>query len=59
LSQILQYLTDYYRKQVDNTIKNLSTAMEPMIMLILGIMVAIIVISVIGPIYQLTGSLKG
>lgn len=58
LSNILEYLTIYYRKQVDNSIKNLSTAMEPMIMLILGVMVATIVISVIGPIYQLTGSLK-
>ncbi len=58
LTKILNYLSDYYRKQVDNSIKNLSTAMEPMIMLLLGIMVAIIVVSVIGPIYQLTGSLK-
>lgn len=58
LTKILEYLTSYYRKQVDNSIKNLSTAMEPMIMLILGIMVAVIVVSVIGPIYQLTGSLK-
>lgn len=58
LSKILKYLTDYYRAQVDNSIKNLSTAMEPLIMLLLGIMVAVIVISVIGPIYQLTGSLK-
>lgn len=59
LTEILKYLNDYYRKQVDNSIKNLSTAMEPMIMVLLGIMVAVIVISVIGPIYQLTGSLKG
>lgn len=59
LTKILEYLTKYYHKQVDNSIKNLSTAMEPMIMLLLGIMVAGIVISVIGPIYQLTGSLKG
>lgn len=58
LTNILNYLSEYYRKQVDNSIKNLSTAMEPLIMLLLGIMVAIIVISVIGPIYQLTGSLK-
>ena len=58
LTNILRYLSEYYRKQVDNSIKNLSTAMEPLIMLLLGIMVAIIVISVIGPIYQLTGSLK-
>lgn len=59
LTEILDYLNKYYRKEVDNSIKNLSTAMEPLIMVILGIMVAVIVISVIGPIYQLTGSLKG
>lgn len=58
LTHILEYLTSYYKKQVDNSIKNLSTAMEPMIMLLLGLMVAVVVISVIGPIYQLTGSLK-
>lgn len=50
----LNGLAQYYEGEVDKVVKNLSTAMEPLIMLMLGVMVGVLIISVIMPIYQLT-----
>lgn len=50
----LNGLAKYYEGEVDKVVKNLSTAMEPLIMLMLGVMVGVLIISVIMPIYQLT-----
>lgn len=50
----LQNLSKYFEGEVDKVVKNLTTAMEPLIMIFLGIMVGILVISVITPIYKLT-----
>lgn len=50
----LNGLAKYYEGEVDKVVKNLSTAMEPLIMLMLGLMVGVLIISVIMPIYQLT-----
>ena len=50
----LDGLAKYYEGEVDKVVKNLSTAMEPLIMLMLGVMVGVLIISVIMPIYQLT-----
>lgn len=50
----LDGLAKYYEREVDKVVKNLSTAMEPLIMLMLGVMVGVLIISVIMPIYQLT-----
>ena len=43
----------YYKELVDNDVKNITTVIEPVIMVVLGLMVAGLVISIIGPIYQL------
>lgn len=51
--QSLTNLSDYYEKEVDNKVKNLSTALEPIIMVVLGVMVGGLLISVITPIYGL------
>jgi len=57
LSETLLYLSEFYEGRVDETTRNLSTTMEPFMMLILGAIVAFVAISIITPIYQLTQSL--
>jgi type IV pilus assembly protein PilC len=47
---------DYYEKEVDEAIKNISTIIEPVMMVLLGIMALIIVAAVLLPVYSLAGS---
>ena len=52
----LNAISEYYEGEVDKVVKNLSTAIEPLIMIVLGVMVGLLIVSVILPIYQLTTS---
>jgi type IV pilus assembly protein PilC len=47
-------IATFYEGEVDKFVKNISTLIEPIIMVVLGILVALLVVSVIVPIYQLT-----
>lgn len=58
LDETLSYLGDFFEDEVDNSSKNLSTLLEPMILIFVGLMVAFIAMSIIGPIYQFTGSIQ-
>lgn len=53
LPYVIDYMKKYYKSLVDNDVKNITTIIEPVIMVMLGLMVAGLVITVIGPIYQL------
>lgn len=48
-------IADYYEKEVDVQIKNISTIIEPVMMVVLGVMAFIIVAAVLLPIYSLAG----
>jgi type IV pilus assembly protein PilC len=50
--------SEYFEREVDETVKTLTTAMEPFIMVILGVAVAFLIISVITPIYSLISSIQ-
>lgn len=54
LDKTLLKVTDFYEKEVDHTVKNLSSILEPLLMIIIGAGAGFIVISVITPIYQMT-----
>jgi type II secretory pathway component PulF len=54
LSRTLGYLSDMYEAEVDESTKNLATSVEPILLMIMGILVGIIAISVISPIYEVT-----
>lgn len=49
--------SEYFEEEVDQSVKTLTTAMEPLIMIILGIAVGFLVFSVITPIYNLLSSI--
>lgn len=55
MEQMLAKTADYYEKEVDNEIKAISTIIEPILMVILGILALIIVGAVLLPIYSLAG----
>ncbi|MCK4501267.1 type II secretion system F family protein [Candidatus Babeliales bacterium] len=58
LDSILNELAIFYEEEVDNSIKNLISLIEPLLLLIMGLIVAAIAFSVITPIYQLVGSIN-
>lgn len=58
LDSNLMYLADFYEEEVDNTTKNLTTIIEPFLLLFIGLVVAFVAVAVISPIYQLLGAIK-
>ncbi len=58
MDETLQKASEYFEREVDETVKGLTTAMEPFIMIVLGIGVAFLIISVITPIYSLISSIQ-
>lgn len=46
-------VSDYFDQEIDHDVKNLTTAMEPLIMIILGVGVGFLVFAIIAPIYNL------
>ena len=55
LETMLGKTADYYEKEVDNEIKAISTIIEPVLMIILGLVAILIVAAVLLPIYGLAG----
>jgi len=58
LDETLLYLADFFEEEVDDATKNMSTMLEPIMLLGIGLVVAFVALAVISPIYQLTGSIK-
>ena len=54
LSEVLDYLANFYESEVDHTTKNLSTILEPALLIFIGLVVGFVAMSIINPIYQLT-----
>ncbi len=54
LDTILKKVAVFYDREVNNITNNLTVLLEPMMMIIIGVMVGYMIISIIGPIYQMT-----
>lgn len=57
LSDTFLYLATYYENEVDDLTKNLSGALEPLLMVFMGVIVGFVALSVITPIYAITQNL--
>lgn len=58
LEVVLEDIADFYEQEVEHTLKGLTSVLEPIIMLVIGVAVGIMVISIIAPIYSIIGSLQ-
>ncbi len=57
LASSLLYLSDFFEQEVDEFTKNVSNIIEPLLMLVMGLLVGFIAISIITPIYGITQNL--
>jgi type II secretory pathway component PulF len=53
LDEVLQEIAMFYEEEVDQIMKNLTSVMEPILMVVIGVAVAALAIAVISPIYGL------
>lgn len=57
LSDSLMYISNMYEEEISDLTKNLTTMIEPVLMVVMGLVVGFIAISIITPIYGITQQL--
>ena len=58
LDNVLTKLAEFYESETDQEMSNISSIIEPILMLILGAAVGLMAVSIISPIYSLSGQMK-
>lgn len=56
LDSILQKLADFYTQEVENAISSLTSLIEPLILIVLGVAAGIMVTGILSPIYNISSS---
>ena len=56
VSQMLKQIAEFYEEDVAEKTKNLSTIIEPVLVLFVGVFVGIFAVSMIAPIYSLSSA---
>ena len=54
LASVCEKISSQYEKELDHSIKNLMTVLEPLVILLVGILVAVMAYAILGPIFQLS-----
>jgi len=57
LDETLLFVSEFYEEEVDNITKNLSTLIEPALMITIGLAVGGMAFAIITPIYQISGQI--
>ncbi len=58
LESILDQLAEHYEAEIDETMKNLSSIIEPLLLLVIGVVVGFLAIALIMPIYNISQSIS-
>lgn len=58
MDQVLSEVAEFYEKEVEFSLKNLTSLIEPLLMLLIGVVVGIMVVLMIAPIYSIIGGLQ-
>lgn len=58
LDEILKTLADFYESEIDSSLKILVSFIEPVMLMVIGVIIGLIALSIIVPIYQLVGTVQ-
>jgi len=58
LSEMLIKVSEFYEREVDAAVKGLTSMIEPMLIVFMGVVVGFIAVSVMGPIFKLVSSIN-
>ena len=58
LNETLLYLNRFYEEDLDEKTKNLSTTIEPVLLIVMGLFVGTIATAIISPIYEITKNMQ-
>jgi type IV pilus assembly protein PilC len=53
MDNMLENMADYFEEEVDQAVKNISTLIEPAVIVILAVLIAIMLLAIMMPIYQI------
>ncbi|MEX2054500.1 MAG: type II secretion system F family protein [Candidatus Colwellbacteria bacterium] len=57
MEEVLETLADFYEKEIDSSLKILVSFLEPVMLLVIGVIVGAIALAIIVPVYQLVGQI--
>lgn len=58
LEDILEQMAIHYEAEIDDTMKNLSSIIEPLLLLVIGVVVGFLALALIMPIYNISNSIQ-
>ncbi len=58
LDFVLEKLANFYSREVENSVANLVSLIEPLILVVMGVAVALLVVSILLPLYNLSGAIS-
>jgi len=58
LTEMLSDIADYYEAAVEQRLTQLTTMIEPILMMVMGFMIAFIIVAMYVPIFQLAGTVS-
>ncbi|MCW1892575.1 MAG: type II secretion system F family protein [Candidatus Uhrbacteria bacterium] len=56
LQEVLDRVSDFFKREVDNLVRNLVTLIEPIVMVILGLAVGVMVSAILLPLYNMSSA---
>lgn len=57
LGEMMTYVAEFYEQEIDDTMRNLSNLLEPVLLVVIGVLVGTLALSIISPIYQVVGKI--
>ena len=58
LDEVLAGVSSHYHSKLQRQVKMLSTSIEPILIVIIGVIVGLVILAIISPIYQLIGQIS-
>jgi len=59
LDAMLEKIADFYEGEVDTAVENLTSAIEPLMMVFMGVLIGGLVVSMYLPVFQMAGAISG